>query len=139
MQMNPYLTFDGNCEAAFHYYTEHLGGQIQEFHRYGNSPMAEQMPAEHHNRVMHVCLSLSNGQMLMASDTMPGQPYEGIKGFSISLNVASVQEAEKVFGALAVNGNVTMPLEKTFWAERFGMLVDQFGTPWMVNFDLVPD
>ena len=139
MQMNPYLIFNGNCEAAFNYYTEHLGGQIQEFHRYGNSPMAEQVPSEQHNRVMHVSLSLTNGQMLMASDTMPGEPYEGMRGISLSLNVKNVQEAEKVFTALAVNGTVTMPLEKTFWAERFGMLIDQFGTPWMVNVDPIPE
>ncbi len=138
MQINPYLTFNGNCEAAFNYYKEYLGGQIQEFHRYGNSPMAEQMPVEHHNRVMHVSMSFSNGQILMASDSMPGEPFEGIKGISLSLNVSSVAEAEKLFNVLAVNGTVTMPLDKTFWAERFGMLIDQFGTPWMVNFDQVP-
>ncbi|MBI3228799.1 MAG: VOC family protein [Burkholderiales bacterium] len=135
MQMTPYLSFNGNCEAAFNYYTEHLGGQIQEFHRYGNSPMAEQVPAEFHKRVMHVRLSLSNGQMLMASDAMPGQPFDEMKGIQLALNVDSVAEAEKMFNALAVNGNVTMPLQKTFWAERFAMLIDQFGTPWMINLD----
>jgi PhnB protein len=69
----------------------------------------------------------------MGSDAMPGQPYGGMKGFSLSLAYPTVAEAKKVFDALSAGGNVTMPFDKTFWSEGFGMLVDRFGAPWMVS------
>ncbi|PZR51895.1 MAG: VOC family protein, partial [Stutzerimonas stutzeri] len=97
----------------------------------------EQFPAEYRERIMHACLNLGDST-LMASDTLPGDtcgggPYEGIKGCSISLHPTRVAEAEQLFAALGEGGTVIMPLEKTFWAERFGMLTDRFGLSWMVN------
>ncbi len=139
ISMNPYLAFDGQCEAAMRFYEQHLGGEVAEFHRYGGSPMAGQVPAEFHQRVMHAMLRLPNGQVLMASDAMPGQcAPEKIQGITLSLVVDSSAEAERVFNALAQGGNIGMPLEKTFWAERFGMVTDQYGVPWMVNFEGQP-
>lgn len=138
MKMNPYLGFNGNCEAAFDFYAQHLGGKITEMHHYGNSPMAEQVPAEVHDKVMHAQLTLADGQVLMGSDAAGQCPFQAIQGITLSLATNDVAEAEKIFAVLSTNGNVTMALEKTFWAERFGMVTDQFGTPWMVNCDLPP-
>ncbi|MGE8498652.1 MAG: VOC family protein [Pseudomonas sp.] len=131
MKLNPYLIFDGQAEAAFTFYAQCLGGTL-ELMRFGESPARDDVPAEFHDRIMHACLTL-DGQMLMASDDMPGQPYSGIKGCSVTLNVDSVAEAERLFEALSAQGQVQMPLAKTFWAARFAMLVDRFGVPWMIN------
>jgi len=131
MQLNPYLVFNGQCEAAFKFYERCLGGKIEMMMTHGDSPMAEQVPPEWRNKVMHVLLALSD-KVLMGSDAPPDR-YEQPKGFSVSVGVDKPAEAERIFNALAQNGTVQMPLQKTFWAERFGMLVDQFGIPWMVN------
>jgi PhnB protein len=131
MQLNPYLTFNGQCEAAFKFYAQCLGGKIEVMITHGNSPMAEQVPAEWRDKIMHARLIVGDN-VLMGSDAPP-EHYEGIKGFSVSLGVDSTAEAERIFRALAENGTVRMPLQKTFWAEGFGMLADRFGIPWMVN------
>lgn len=136
MHISTYLTFDGQARAAFTFYQQVLGGTLELF-SFGEAPDAEQFPAEYHDRVMHVCLSLGQFR-LMASDKLPGEfcggaPYEGIKGCSISLHPGDVAEGERLFAALSEGGQVVMPLEKTFWAERFGMLTDRFGVSWMVN------
>ena len=132
MQLNPYLTFNGTCEAAFKFYQQCLGGEIVMMMPFGETPGCEQMPAASRDKIMHARLVFDD-QVLMASDNHPDHPYDGIKGCSLSLNVATAAEAERVFNALSKNGTVQMPLEPTFWAERFGMFVDQFGVPWMVN------
>lgn len=132
MQLNPYLSFNGNCEAAFRFYAEHLGGNIVELHRYAGSPMAEQCPPEWQEKIMHAQLAL-DGQTLMASDGMGPGAAAPIKGISLSLNFDDPADAERVFTALAQGATVEMPLQQTFWARRFGMLIDQFGVPWMVN------
>ena len=131
MQMNPYLTFDGRCEAAFKFYERCLGARIDAMLTHGNSPMAEQVPAAWRNKIMHARLLLGD-TILMGSDAPP-EHYEEPKGFSVSLGVDQPAEAERIFKALSENGTVRMPLQQTFWAARFGMLVDQFGIPWMIN------
>ncbi len=131
MQLNPYLVFNGQCEAAFKFYERCLGGKIEMMMTHGDSPMAEQVSPEWRNKVMHVRLALRD-KVLMGSDAPPDR-YEQPKGFSVSVGVDKPADAERIFNALAQNGTVQMPLQKTFWAERFGMLVDQFGIPWMVN------
>lgn len=135
MQMAPYLCFAGQCEEAFNFYKDCFSGSIPEIHRFGGSPMADQVPAEFHQHVMHVTLIMGNGQVLMGSDAMPGQPFDGMKGITLALNPESLEEAERLFNTLAEGGSVQMPLDKTFWAERFGMMTDRFGTPWMVNYE----
>ena len=95
------------------------------------SPAAEQVPAQWLKKIMHARMTIGE-QVLMGSDAPPDR-YEAAKGFSISLTVGTPAEAERIFKALASHGTVQMPLEKTFWAARFGMLVDRFGIPWMVN------
>ena len=130
-QLNTYLFFDGNCADAMRFYERTLGGKLS-LMTHAESPMAAQTPPGSANRILHARLDFDGG-MLMASDSMVGQPYEGMKGFSLSLIYPTAAEGRRMFDALAPGGHVIMPMEKTFWAEGFGMLVDRFGTPWMVN------
>ena len=134
MQLDAYLTFDGNCAEAMRFYQRTLGGKL-DLMTHAQSPIAAQTPPGSENRIMHARLSL-DGRLLMASDSMVGHPYAGMKGFSLSLIYPTVAEAQRVFNTLAEGGKVIMPLDKTFWARAFGMLVDRFGTPWMVNGEL---
>lgn len=134
MRWNPYLNFDGHCRAAFEFYARCLGGQIQQIMTFGETPAAEHVPPEAHDRIMHARLTVGE-QVLMGSDSHPGQPYEGVKGNSIALHLATPAECDRIFTALAENGTVLMPLMETFWAARFGMLTDQFGVPWLINCD----
>ena len=131
MQMHPYLSFKGDCEAAFKFYEQCLGGQLGAIFRYAGSPLAEQVPADWSDKVMHGSLTVGD-QTLMGADVAADQ-YVEPKGFSLSLQIKSTADAERIFHALAKDGRVVMPLEKTFWAERFGMVVDRFGVPWIVN------
>jgi PhnB protein len=131
MQLNPYLTFNGRCEAAFKFYEKVLGGKIEAMMTYGSSPMVEQTSPEWRNKIMHARLSIGD-KILMASDAPPDR-YEAMKGIMVTLGIDDPGEAERIFRALSENATVQMPIQETFWARRFGMLVDQFGTPWMVN------
>jgi PhnB protein len=132
MKINPYLIFNGDCQAAFTYYAQCLPGKIELMMTFGESPASEHVPADSHNLIMHTRL-LVGDQAIMGSDTTPDRPTNGMSGCSISLNVDSVAEAERIFAALADKGSIQMPLEATFWAARFGMLVDRFGVSWMIN------
>lgn len=127
-----YLTFDGDCAEAFEFYADVLDGKIEALHRFGASPMAAQLPPEEHDKVMHALLRLSDGT-LMGSDALPGQAAPLPSGFHLSLNFDQADDARAVFDALAEDGEVTMPLQATFWAAAFGTLVDRFGVPWMIN------
>ena len=132
MHVNPYLNFNGQCAEAFRFYERVLGGKIEVMMTHGESPIAGEVPAEWHDRVLHARLAVSD-QVLMASDSPP-EMYQKPQGLYVSLHVEQSANAQRVFHALAENGTVTMPFEKTFWAAGgFGMLVDRFGTPWMIN------
>ena len=131
MQMHPYLSFNGQCEAAFKLYEQCLGGQLGPFFRYAGTPLSDQVPADWQDKVMHGSLIIG-GQVLMGGDVAP-ESYEAPKGFSLSLQMKSTAEAERIFNELSKDGRVTLALEKTFWAERFGMVVDRFGIPWLIN------
>jgi PhnB protein len=131
MHVNPYLTFDGRCEAAFKFYESCLGGKIVAMIRHGETPVADQTPAPWRDKIIHARLVVGD-QILMGSDAPPDR-YEPSKGFSVTLGVDDPAEADRVFHALSDGGTVRMPIQKTFWARRFGMLVDRFGIPWMVN------
>jgi PhnB protein len=132
MRIDPYLIFNGDCRQAFTFYEQALQGKLEAMMTFGETPAAEHVPKEHHSLIIHTCLKVGD-QMIMASDTTPDRPTQGMSGCSISLNVDSIAEAEQVFNALAKDGRIDMPLEATFWAVRFGMLVDRFGVSWMVN------
>ena len=131
MQVNPYLSFKGECEAAFKLYEQCLGAQIGTIFRYAGSPMADQVPPDWQDKVMHGTLTFGD-QVLMGGDVAPLQ-YEEPKGFSLSVHLDNATEADRIFLELSRDGQVVMPLEKTFWAERFGMVVDRFGIPWLIN------
>jgi PhnB protein len=131
MQLNPYLSFNGQCEAAFRFYERVLGGKIVMMFTYGEAPEAEHASPDWHGKIMHARLTLGD-KALMGSDA-PRDRFERPKGFHVSIGIDDPAEAESIFHALAENGTVTMPIQETFWAARFGMLVDQFGIPWMIN------
>jgi PhnB protein len=131
MQVNTYLIFNGQCEAAFKFYERCFGGKIEAMMTHAGSPAEAQAPPEWRDKIMHARL-IVDGQALMGSDAPPGH-FEKPQGFSVSLGIKDPAEAERIFKTLAENGKVQMPLQKTFWAQSFGMLVDQFGIPWMVN------
>ena len=132
MQTSTYLFLDGTCEEAFTRYQQILGGQITAMIRHAGTPAAEHVPPEWHDKIMHVCLNFGDRQ-LMGSDAC-GR-FQPLQGFSIQVAGQSAEDAERIFAGLGEDGTVTMPLGPTFWAERFGMLVDRFGVPWMVNYD----
>jgi len=131
MQLNPYLAFDGQCEAAFKFYEDRLGAKIQFMLPHDGAPIASQVPPEWRKKIMHATIAIGD-QTLMGADCPP-EAYQKPQGFSVSLGISDPKEAERVFHALAENGTVQMPIQETFWAERFGMVTDRFGVPWMIN------
>jgi PhnB protein len=133
-----YLAFDGNCAEAMRYYEQALVGKLEVLMSGADSPMAAQIPKEFAARILHARLVLPGGGALFAGDAPAHLPYEGIKGVAITVEYPTIAEAEKVFAALASGGRVTMPMQPAFWAKRWGMLVDRFGTPWIVNGEPIP-
>jgi PhnB protein len=136
MQLQPYLYFNGDCETAFRFYERCLGGKIEAMLTHAGSPAEQHVPAEWRSKILHARLVVGDA-VLMASDAPPGH-YHKPQGFSVSIQISEPARAEDIFRALADDGTVTMPFEQTFWAARFGMVVDKFGTPWMVNCDRAP-
>ena len=131
MQINPYLFYQGNCEAAFKFYEKTLGGKIEMLLRNDEAPESMPAPPERKKQIMHARISIDGG-VLMASDAPP-EHFHTPQGFSVSLTVGDPTEAERKFKALSEGGSVNMPFGKTFFSKGFGMCVDQFGIPWMVN------
>jgi PhnB protein len=131
MNTGTHLHFQGNCREAFRCYAEVLGGRIVFAMTYGESPAAGHTPASMRDQIIHARLELGE-QFLLGCDT-PADRYQAPQGFNVMVAVEQSDEAERVFRALADNGTVTMPLQETFWAKRFGMCTDRFGIPWMVN------
>ena len=130
--LDSYLFFSGNCAQAMRFYERTLGGKLENVMTYGQSPDPEHCPAGAKDMVMHSSMKLGN-RTLMASDVPPTMGPKPMAGFALSLMYESADEARRIFEALAQGGSVPMPMTKTFWAETFGMLADQFGTPWMVG------
>ena len=131
MDLNTYLMFDGTCETAFKFYEKVLGGKIVAMMTYAEMPGNSEMSKDSKDRIMHARLQIGD-KVLMASDSPPGR-FQAAKGFNINISVMDPAEADRLFDALSVKGTINMPIQETFWVKRFGMLVDQFGTPWMVN------
>lgn len=139
MQITPYLNFDGTCAEAMEAYRALFGGSLS-ISRFSDMPPAEgyQVDPAHADLVMHARLELPGGPALMASDAPPGR-FEAAQGLWVSLNTASVEEAERLYAALSEGARrIDMPLQPTFWSPRFGMVVDRFGTPFMINCDQQP-
>jgi PhnB protein len=133
MQVSPYLLFNGDCQTAFKFYEQTIGGKITAMITHAGTPMEAHTPPEWKDKILHASLAIGD-TVLMASDAPPDR-YEQPKGFSVSLALKDVAEAERIFQSLAEGGAVRMPIRQTFWAARFGMLVDKFGIPWMINCD----
>jgi PhnB protein len=131
MKLNPYLAFDGRCREAFEFYEKTFAGRITFIQTMGESPMAPSVPAEARDRVMHVSLQIGD-QVLQGGDAPLGQ-YTKPAGFCVAVHFDDVTEGERVFSTLAQNGKAQMPFQPTYWAKGFGMLIDRFGTPWIVN------
>jgi PhnB protein len=132
-QIDSYLFFDGNCAEAMRFYEKALGARMEMMMKGSESPEAGKLPPGLANKVMHARLGLGDGRALMASDWMDANPYPGKNGFAVSVGYPKVADAKRVFDALSQGGKVTMPMSPTFWSQAFGMLVDRYGTPWMVS------
>jgi PhnB protein len=133
-----YLSFNGNCDDAMRFYEQALDGKLETIIRNADTPWAAQTPAEHHQLIVHARLALDGNGILYGGDCPPVMPYEGIKGMSLTLNYDTVEQAQRVFGALSEGGTITMAMQPAFWAKAWGMLVDRFGTPWIVNGEPIP-
>lgn len=131
MKLNPYLNFAGTCEEAMTTYAKVLGGKIVAMLAYGDMPGDHPIPDDMRKKIAHARLVIGD-QVLMASDAGP-EHYKPMQGVSVTLNIPEPAEADRVFDALVEGGMKIMPLEETFWAHKFGVLVDRFGTQWMVN------
>jgi len=133
-----YLAFDGNCAEAVRFYEQALGGKLEVLTSCADSPMADQIPKEFGHRILHARLALPGGGLLFAGDAPAHVPYEGIKGVSLTLNYDTVDEARAIFDKLVTGGQVTMPMQASYWAKAWGMGVDRYGVAWIVNGELLP-
>ena len=134
MNIQPYLFFEGRCEEALEYYRGAIGAEIMMMMRYKDSaepPPPEMLPPGSENKIMHANVRIGDSVVMASDGLCSGKP--GFASFSLSLNVATEAEADRFFAALADGGQIQMPLDKTFWSPRFGMLVDRFGLGWMIS------
>lgn len=132
MQVAPYLFFNGDCRQAMQFYADMLGGQLVALSTVDQAPPDARMPGMPDDSVMHAMV-VAGDVTLMASDACPPQDYSPPHGMTVSLQVDTVEQAERLYAALAEGAQIQMPLGKTFWSEAFAMLTDRFGTPWMIN------
>ena len=136
--INTYLNFNGNCEEAFTFYKSVFGGEFTYLGRFGEMPETEEykVPESDKNRIMHVSLPIGSA-ILMGSDCGGdwAPTFKQGNNFSISIAAGSKGEADSVFSALSAGGQVTMPMNQTFWGDYFGMLTDKFGINWMMSFN----
>ena len=130
MEITPYLNFDGSCREAFAFYAATLGGTIEGMMTYGDSPAREHSSPEMYDMVMHARLT-ARGAVLMGSDG-PSHMQEKPQGFWVTIGLDDAEEGERIFGALSDGGKVVTPYAPTFWGV-FGMTVDRYGIPWMIN------
>ena len=132
MRVTTHLTFRGECETAFTFYAGLFGGSIDSMLRYNETPLVKHTPTEWQDRIVHATLNLGGGFALAGVDIEP-HLYRAPEGIRVLLAIDSVEEAERIFNALAEGGKVEMPLQKTFWSRAFAMLTDRFGIPWEVH------
>jgi|SRR5579884_528728 len=130
MQVEPYLFFDGRCEEALNFYRKAIGAQVQMMIRFKESPEPPMVPPGYGDKIMHASFRVGDTMILASDGRCGGQPH--MDGFALSLTVRDAAEADRVFAALGEGGKVQMPLTKTFFSDRFGMLADRFEVSWMV-------
>lgn len=136
MHVQPYLFFDGRCEEALEFYKQALGASVQMLMRFDESPDApppDKVAPGSGRKIMHASFTIGDTEVMASDGHAKGQPE--FKGFSLSIRTRSEAEADRVFGALAAGGQVQMPLGKTFFSPKFGMVTDRFGVGWMVMVD----
>jgi PhnB protein len=125
------LNFNGECDAAFTLYQQCLGGTVTFRLAWGDSPMADQAPAEWRDKVLHATLQVG-ATAFSGADVLPSA-YQRPRGFQVQLNLDDAEAAARIFSQFAEGGDVTVPLQQTFWAQRYGAVVDRFGIPWTIN------
>jgi PhnB protein len=130
MNLQPYLFFDGKCEEALGFYKRAIGAEPKMLMRFKDAPDQSMVSPGSHDKIMHAQVQIGDTAVLMSDGRCLGKP--NFQGFALTINAKNEAEADKLFGALAEGGQVTMPLAKTFFAKRFGMLTDKFGVGWMV-------
>lgn len=130
MQIQAYLNFDGRCEEAIEFYKRALGAEVKMLMRFKDSPEPAQSSAGSENKVMHAALRIGDTELMASDGRCTGKSQ--FSGINLSLTVASEAEAEQRFAALSAGGQVQMPLTKTFFSPKFGMLADRFGVTWMI-------
>jgi PhnB protein len=130
MHVQPYLFFDGRCEEALDLYRRVLGAEVEYLMRFKESPDPQSVPPGRGEKVMHTSFRIGDTQLMASDGNAKGNP--SFQGVSLALSVADEAEAERKFNALADGGQVQMPLAKTFFSSRFGMVADRFGVSWMV-------
>ncbi len=136
-KVNVYITFDGNCEEAFHHYKSVFGGEFESVNRFGEMPSNEnyEVSDAEKNKIMHITLPISAETMLMGSDNAENGQFKTTFGnnFSISIHTDTKEESDRLFNELSNGGQVFMPMNETFWGSYFGMFADKFGIQWMIN------
>src|SRR5512146_1977944 len=133
MHVQPYLFFEGRCEQALEFYARALGAKVTMLMRNKDAPEAPppgMLPPGSENKVMHAAFTVGESTLMASDGRCSGQP--GFQGLSLSISLTSETEADRIFAALADGGQVQMPLGKTFFSPRFGMVADRFGVSWMV-------
>ncbi len=136
MQLNTYLNYGGNCREAFEFYAERLGGRITMLATHAEQPEADKVPPEWRNAVLHARIELG-GTSLFGADIPPDR-FQPMRSAYLSLSLSSVEEAERVYALLREGGEIFMPMAETFFAHRFAMLRDRFGTSWMLLYERAP-
>ena len=134
MKINPYITYKDNCREAFEFYAEVLGGEVEFVQTFGEAPGGDGTPVHLADKVMHARVKIGESYLL-GSDSFSPEGYAPPSGITIQSGGDDFDTTKAQFTALAEGGQVTMPFESTFWAAGFGMLVDKFGVPWMMNVD----
>jgi len=130
MKLHTYLNYGGNCAEAFRFYEQHLGGKINVLMRQGEQPNAQNVPADQRNKILYASMSIGETQ-LMGSDVAPDR-FQPMRSVYLSLSLDSTPEAERIHALLSEGGEIFMPMQETFFAYRFSMLRDRFGTSWMI-------
>jgi PhnB protein len=130
MKLYTYLNFGGNCEQAFHFYEQHLGGKVTVMLTHAQQPNADDVPADWRNAILHARITIGETELLGAD--VPPERFQPMRSAYLSLLLDSSQEAERVYALLSENGEIFMPLAETFFAFRFAMLRDRFGFSWMI-------
>ncbi len=133
MKLIPYIMFSGDAEQALNFYKEVLNGEIKDINRFGEAPM-NNTPEGHKDKILHSTF-LFGGNTIMVSDSMPGQEAASDSNIHLSIDMPDADELQQVFTKLSVGGEITMPLQDTFWGATFGMLTDKFNVKWMFNHD----